>query len=162
MVNVRMKDMFFDRAIVIRAMDRRTLSALKEFGRLVRKRAQASLKYAEGPSSPGSPPHAHRSTKVRRTSRSTGKVRTRTVSLLRDRLYFAYDMGSQSAVIGPERVAETLAHGAAPEALEYGGSSTVLDRGRERHVRIAARPFMGPALAAELPGLPKMFKDSVK
>jgi len=56
--------------------------------------------------------------------------------------------------------------GDAPAALEYGGTSTVVEglrrRRRKRRIRIAARPYMGPAFEQEKPKLPAMWRDSVK
>jgi len=56
--------------------------------------------------------------------------------------------------------------GDAPEALEYGGVSTIahgLRRERKkRRIRIAARPYMGPAFEQEKPKLPAMWLGSVR
>lgn len=165
MINLKVdafKAGFFDRDVVLKALGRARAKILKEQGRLVRKRAQASLKYKDGVSAPGRPPHAHKSGVRKRRSRSTGKARVRRVSYLREFLYFAYDATTQSTVVGPARLDGTVDPAALP-ALEYGGTSRVVGfDGRRRRARIAARPFMGPALAAEAPQFPAMWRDSIR
>ena len=56
--------------------------------------------------------------------------------------------------------------GTPPAALEHGGRSVVVEgtrrRHRKRHVRIAVRPSMGPALAKEAPKFPKLWRNSVR
>lgn len=152
---------FFDREKVLKAAGKARTKVLNESGRIVRKRALASIKYADLPSLPGRPPHAHRSRSRTRTSRSTGKTRTRSVSFLKEFLWYKYDFSSQSAVVGPERLSSTVDPNSLP-ALERGGTSTILDHGKRRKVNIAARPFMWPALAAERPLLERLWKDSVR
>ena len=152
---------FFDKKKVIDAVDRATLRIFKTFGRLVRKRAQASLKYGETTSAPGTPPTAHRSRDVSRTSKSTGKTRKRSVSFLREYLYFAFDPSTKSVVIGPARLNSTVTSDALP-ALEFGGQSVKAIRGKRQRINVQARPFMGPAAKAETPGLPAMWRDSVR
>lgn len=151
---------FFDRAAVINAVDKATLKVLKEFGRLVRKTAQASLRYSDKTSRPGAPPHAHKTGTIERKSKSTGKTRVRSVSYLREFLYFVYDKSSRSVVIGPAKLNGTVSSDA-PSALEYGGPSVVVDRGKRRRIQIRARPFMGPAYEAEKPKLSGLWKDSI-
>jgi hypothetical protein len=152
---------FFDREAVIKAVNRASLRVLKEYGRRVRRRAQKSLAYGKGTSPPGSPPTAHRSRTVTRKSKSTGKTRKRSVSFLREFLYFAYDASSKSVVIGPARLNGTV-DANAPHALEYGGTSTAIDHGKAKKVSIRPHPFMRPADAAERPGLRDLWKDSVR
>jgi len=156
-----MKDTFFDREAVIKAIGRARAGVLKKFGLKVRKFAQKSLKYGDKPSSPGSVPTVHKSGFRKHVSKKTGKTRTRSVSWLRDRLLSDYDLTTKSVVVGPMRLDRTI-DARAPSSLEYGGQSTIVEFGKKRTVTIAARPFMGPALKAELPGLPAMWKDSVR
>lgn len=155
------KGNFFDRSKVIKALDRANLRVLNQFGRLVRKQAQGSLKYSDRRSPPGSPPAAHRSRSITKTSRSTGKTRKRSVSFLREYLFYSYDDAAKSVVIGPSKLNSTVDSGALP-ALEYGGSSTVRSRGKGRRVRIRPRPFMRPALDAEMPKLAPLWRNSVR
>jgi hypothetical protein len=99
----------------------------------------------QGVSAPGSPPLPH-----------TG--------LLVKNIFFGYDVSKRSAVIGPVPLSggtlESLA------ALEYGGTSRITTRRKGKRTivsaKIAARPFMHPALQKELPKLPAMWRDSVK
>ena len=73
-----------------------------------------------------------------------------------------YEPQKRSVVIGPARLREPV--GDAPHALEHGGMSAMLDTGkrRKRNVKIAARPFMGPAFEKEKPKLPAMWLGSIK
>jgi hypothetical protein len=152
---------FLDRKVVIDAVGKAKAKYFNEAGRLVRKTALKSLVYSDKASSPGQPPHAHKSRKFTRRSRRTGKSRTRNVSFLREFLYYKYDKSTKSVVVGPERLRTTVDAGSL-KALEQGGNSTIVDRGKKRRVRIKARPFMGPALAAEAPNLPAIWRDSVR
>ena len=97
-----LKGGFFDRKVVLDALDKATYRIFSEFGRKVRKAAQKSLKYGEKASPPGSPPTAHKSRTVTKTSKSTGRVRKRSVSFLREYLYYAFDRTTKSVVIRSE------------------------------------------------------------
>lgn len=159
----KFKEGFFDRKAVTNRLDKATHKIFSEFGRLVRKRAMASLIYADGPSRPGEPPHSHRVTVYKRTSKKTGKTRSRMVGLLRERLYFAFDKETQSVVVGPELLSGTVGDGKAPHALEYGGESKGFTKaGKIKTIVIRERPFMRPAAEAERGGLPAMWRDSVR
>ena len=156
------KDFFFDREAVIRAMDKATRQALSKGGAFVMTSARTSMKsgglrargrVAEGKtrkvtqrtSEPGRPPYYHN-------------------RLLKDRIFFAADLtpGSPSVVIGPELIAKSTD---APRVLEFGGTTTVTvgrkGNRQNKTVRIAARPFMAPALAKEAPALPAQFRNSM-
>lgn len=164
MIDLRLKaahEGFFDRDKVLKAVGKARTKIFNEFGRQVRATALASIVYSDFPSRPGRPPHAHKSRKITRTSRSTGKKRTRTVSFLKEFLYYKYDFTSESVVIGPERLATTVDPNALP-ALEYGGSAIIISDGKKKRVTIAARPFMRPAFEIERPGLSQLWKDSVR
>lgn len=155
------KSNFFDRKSVLDAVGRASVKVFNEFGRAVRKRAQKSLVYADGPSAAGAPPHAHKTGTRRRVSKSTGKVRVRSVSFLREFLFYAYDPSTKSVVIGPAKLNSVVSPDALA-ALEYGGTSTVKVGGKLKRAPIAAHPFMRPAAEAETPGLPAMWRDSVR
>ena len=118
---------------------------LSKFGAFVRRGAKSSIRKRKAPSVPGKPPSSH-----------TG--------LLKRLIFFGYQREKRSVVIGPARLNQKI--GDAPEALEYGGTSTVVEglRGsrRKRRVQIKARPYMGPAFKKEQPKLPAMWRDSVK
>ncbi len=138
------KSNFFDRKSVINAVDRATRGVLSKFGAFVRRRAKSSIRKRKRTSEPGAPPSSH-----------TG--------LLKDFIYFGYDPARRSVVIGPALLNSTVDANALP-ALEYGGNAVVEDprTSAKRNAAIAARPFMTPAFEAEKPGLPAMWKDSVR
>lgn len=135
---------FFDSEKVIKAVDRATRRVLSRFGAFVRTRARTSIRKRKGTSPPGGPPYGH-------------------AGQLRKFLFFSYDVDRKSVVIGPARIGGTVDPAALP-ALEYGGQSTGEDprTGQRRRVSVRARPFMGPAFEAELPGLEGMWRDSVR
>lgn len=143
MITIKMaKSAFFDRIAVTDAVDRATLGVLSKFGSFVRRRARSLIRKRKKTSDPGKPPSSH-------------------VGLLRDLIFFSYDASAKSVVIGP-----TLSNKptGAPKTLEYGGPATIVDRrkGTSHQVLIQPRPFMNPALQAELPGLPAMWANSVR
>ncbi len=145
MIRMVTKQIFFDRKAVTGAVDRATRKVLSQFGAFVRTSARHSIRKRKRVSAPGEPPSSH-----------TG--------LLRRFIFFGYDRDRRSVVIGPQRLNQKV--GDAPHALEYGGTSTVVEglrgRRRKRHIKIAARPFMGPAFEHEKPKLPAMWAKSVK
>lgn len=136
--SVRMRcETSFDAGPIYEATDRAAERIFKKFGAYVRVRARSSIRKRKGISAPGSPPSSH-----------TGS--------LRNMILYAYDMDNKSVVIGPTLGAS---QSGAPEALEHGGRARM---GPSGSVVIGPRPYMGPALEAELPQLPKMWKDSVR
>jgi len=144
MLTMKVKTMFFDAPRVIRAMDRATRRALSKAGAFIRTRAKTSIRKRKSISKPGNPPHSH-------------------VGLLRSLLFFGYDPGAQSVVIGPQKARR----GNVPSLLEYGGTAVRVrrhssgKRGRKQRVTYRPRPFMGPAMEAELPNLPKQWRNSL-
>jgi len=145
MFGVVTKQMFFDRPKVQRKTDSATRRVLSKFGAFVRRAAKSSIRTRQRASAPGEPPSSH-----------TG--------LLKKFIFFGYDRRRQSVVIGPQRLNQKV--GDAPEALEHGGVSTVVEGSRgkrkKRRVKMVARPFMGPAFEREKPKLPAMWRESVK
>ncbi|NLY01525.1 MAG: hypothetical protein GXY83_35990 [Rhodopirellula sp.] len=145
MIHMVTEKMFFDRKAVTRGVDRATRKVLSRFGAFVRTSARHSIRKRKRVSKPGEPPSSH-----------TG--------LLRRFIFFGYDRDRSSVVIGPQRLNQKV--GDAPHALEYGGTSTVVEglrrRRRKRRIKIAARPFMGPAFEREKPKLPAMWANSIK
>ncbi|MBY0513082.1 MAG: hypothetical protein K2P78_04125 [Gemmataceae bacterium] len=126
------KAAFFDRPKVKNAVDKATKQALSEFGAFVRTRSRSSIRKRKKISPAGSPPSSH-------------------VGTLKRLIFFGYDPGRKSVVIGP--VVGGPASGA-PPLLEYGGS------GKAGHYR--PRPFMGPAFATELPQAAPNFKALIR
>ena len=134
------KGSLFDREKVKRSVDAGTRKVLSKFGAFVRQRAKTSIRKRKGISPPGSPPYSH-------------------VGLLRRFILFAYDPQRKSVVIGPTLTKEGSP---APCLLEHGGDVVIEDRGKARRVRYRPRPFMQPALEAEKPKLPALWRDSVR
>ena len=138
-------DMFFDADRVKRAADAAARKVLSKAGAFVRTAAKHSIRPGKGASPPGSPPRSH-----------TG--------LLRRFIFFGYDRTRKTVVVGPMRLNQKI--GAAPEALEHGGTSVVVEgtrrQRRKRRVRIRARAYMGPALRKELPKFPNLWANSVR
>jgi len=145
MIRFVAKQMFFDRKAVTGAVDKAARKVLSRFGAFVRRGAKSSIRKRKRVSSPGEPPSSH-----------TG--------LLKRFIFFGYDRRRRSVVIGPQRLNQKI--GDAPQALEHGGTSTIVEglrgRRRKRRVRMKARPYMGPAFQKEQPKLPAMWAGSVR
>lgn len=144
MIDMRIKSLFFDRPKVMRSVDRAKRRSLSKAGAFIRQRARTSIRKRKRSSPPGQPPSSH-----------TG--------LLRRFILFGYDRRSDSVVVGPVGFRRSRA----PNVLEFGGRTTVESRrqGRRRNkrtVRIAARPYMRPALEKERSNLPKVWRNSVR
>lgn len=137
MSGMKIKHLFFDHPKVLSAVDKATRSVLSRFGAFVRRTAKGSIRKRKASSAPGNPPSSH-----------TG--------LLKRFIFFSYDPGQRSVVIGPMRLNQKNTD--APHTLEYGGSTAV----KNKTVRIAPRPFMGPAFEKEKQTLPHLWKHSVK
>ena len=164
MVDMRMKKYFFDTKRVLRAVDKGRRAALSKAGAFIRTTARRSIRKRKRAAPPGKPPSSH-----------TG--------LLKRFIFFGYDAGSDSVVIGPARLAKSTE---APHTLEFGGTVKVRrdrlmrveDTGRDKRGRFTkgkykrvkagtrltyqARPFMGPAIDKERSKLPKFWRDSVR
>jgi len=157
------KDFFFDRERVVRAMDAATRKALSKGGAFVMRGARRSIK--EGKTRPRGRAREGETPKVVQRVSLPGSPPYSRTGLLRDRILFAAVLGSgsPSVVVGPERINKSSG---APETLEFGGT-TVVERRRSkggverRTVRIAARPYMAPALAREASKLPEQFRNAV-
>jgi len=145
-IDMRIKDVFFDTAKVKRSVDKATRKALSRAGAFIRTTAKRSIRKRKGISKPGNPPRSHEGD-------------------LKRFIFFGLGPNKQSVVIGPVKFNQ---RGNAPQALEHGGKTTVLKRDKKtrkfkvRKVRIAARPFMAPALEKERPNLPKRWQNSVR
>lgn len=146
---------FFDRQSIVTAAGAARVKVLSRFGAFVRQRAKTSIRKRKKASKAGSPPSSHN-------------------GLLRQFLFFSYDRERGSVVVGPALINRPTG---APETLEYGGDTTIEEHrfvsgpkygNRARYltehkkIHVQPRPFMGPALAAELPGLPAMWQDSIR
>lgn len=130
------KNSFFDSQKVLASVDKATGAVLSRFGAFVRRTARSSIRKRRRESVPGQPP-----------SNRTG--------LLKKFIFFGYERDSRSVVIGPAKLNQKTR---APSVLEYGGKTKVKDK----NVRIAARPYMGPAFEKEKPKLPNLWKNSIR
>ncbi len=148
MIDMRVKAMFFDRPRVQRAVSHANRRALSRAGAFVRTRARTSMRKRRGTSRPGRPPYAHQGS-------------------LRRMILFGYEPSRETVVVGPVGFRSSDA----PNALEFGGRTTVVRRRRssrmgqrviKTRVRIAARPYMAPALDKERPNLPALWRNSVR
>ena len=145
------KSLFFDRQRVKNALDAGSRSVLSKIGAFIRQRAKTSIKKRKGISNPGAPPHSH-------------------THLLRQFIFFVYDPGRRSVLIGPAKLNKP---GRALELLEFGGTAS---RPKERRTyfrrsqpgtkklsRVMVyrpRPFMGPAYEAEKGKLPELWRNA--
>lgn len=141
--------MFFDKAPILRAVDRAERQVLSKAGAFVRRRAKGLVRKRKRVSEPGRPPSSH-------------------AGHLKRLIFFGYDRAASSVVIGPllfrSRSSPTV-----PELLEFGGVVTRERKGRRRRapgtrrtMRYRPRPFMGPAMEAEAPNFLSLFKDCVR
>ena len=137
-------DMFFDSKRIVRAVDAVKRKNLSKAGAYVRTAAKSSIRKRKRVSMPGQPPSSH-----------TGLLR---------KIFFGYDMARKSVVVGPMHLGGKI--GDAPAALEYGGGSVVMagrrGKRRKRRIKIAARPFMAPAIKQEAPKFAGLWANSVK
>lgn len=171
MVTFRFKFQFFDSKLVMRAVDKARRAVLSKAGAFIRTRAKTSIRKRKGISEPGRPPHSHEGT-------------------LKRFLYFGYDPGADTVVVGPAKTNQVFfdkdrkpVTGTVPEILEKGGQITILEvfkygrwqrvdlrsrrrlaglKTRYRKVTIKPRPYMGPAMEAELPKFRELWRNSVR
>lgn len=159
---------FFDRPRIINALDEVTHKRLSQFGAFVMKRARGSMRDTKRQASlPGQPPRSH----VGLLKRGGAAVT------------FSYDTNLHKVTIGPTLINRPTG---APEKLEYGGTISVeghtifvkrragrdakgrfVSRGVDKQElhgtrRIAPRPYMAPAFAAELDKHMDKWKDSIR
>jgi hypothetical protein len=134
------KGLFFDRHAVLSAVTRAQRKVLSKFGAFVRQEARS---------------------RIRRRKRSSreGESPSTWTGLLKRNIFFVFDPGRRSVVIGPI----LLNRGTdAPATLEHGGAVTRRDRqGKQKRVVYAPRPYMGPAFDREQTKLPELWRDSV-
>lgn len=166
-LSMRVKDQFFDRDNILFAVDQANRRVLSRLGAFIRRRARTSLRRRKRISAAGQPPRIH----------SRDSVQT-----LKN-ILFAYDPGRTSVVIGPVLLNHNpLIQGTIPQLLEFGGNAGIREyrlrpagpwlagqprskrqvvARRVRSAKYAARPFMGPALAAETPNLASHWRGQV-
>lgn len=141
------KKFFFDRVAVTSSVSKAGIKVLSRFGSYVRRSARQLIKNptkSKPHSAPGEPPRNQ-------------------LGLLKNFIFFSFDPVARSVVIGPVKLPRT---GNAPEALEYGGPTTISVRqgNRRKKVRkvIEARPYMQPAFDKNKDKITDMWRDAVK
>lgn len=153
----QVKNFFFDRDKVLRAADKATIQVLGRFGAFVRRRAQTSMRRKKGASPPGQPPHAH-------GEKRAGKKYSG--AWLRELVLFAYDPLTRSVVVGPLGFRRS----SVPALHEFGGTQDRMGWRTEAGKRVVKkvgtaryppRPYMRPALLAELPKFAELFRGSI-
>lgn len=167
-VDMRVKNLFFDRPEVQRRVDQKNRRALSKAGAFVRRTARSLI---GSPAKKAAPRAAGLPVRAR--------SKNRTVSLRN--ILFAFD-GKDSVVVGPVKLSQksylngVLMSGTVPQLHEFGGTAGIREKlvggewrpyGRRRprsgqpvRVRRAqypARPYMRPALAKEAPKFPSLW-----
>ncbi|HYH63268.1 MAG TPA: hypothetical protein VD866_01075 [Urbifossiella sp.] len=149
------KSFFFTTTTVKNQLDRTTRRVLSKLGAHTRRRAKSSLKYKDGPSAPGKPPHVHKSAGFTKPGSKKKGKKPQPASPLRELTYFAYDPADKSVVIGP---AIGGPRSGAPETVEEGGTARI-----DGHtVTIRPRPWVLPAFKVELKAVGNDLRDTLK
>ncbi len=132
-----------DSARLAKAFRHAAHKALRRLGFLIRGTAQKSILDRAGPSQPGEPPHTHSHTKFSKQ----GKPRKGS-GVLPGAILYA-EVEPMAVVVGPSK---ELA-GTVGAAFEHEGTTTF------RGEKYPPRPFMGPALGAEIGKLPGILAE---
>lgn len=166
-ITARMKESFFDRSAILRAVDAATVRNLSKAGRFVQVDAQRSQKPKKPGvySPPGTPPYSHVEWKRRRENRQrkkAGQEPLRSGQGFRGlrQIYFVYEPTRQGVIVGP--VSET--GGKVTQLMEFGGSGRIWNPRTKRHEMrsYAARPFMRPAFNRTIVKLAPLWRDSIR
>jgi hypothetical protein len=135
----KFKANFFRPELILKRIEREKRKALSKAGAFVRQRARTSIRKRKAISQPGQPPSSH-----------SGE--------LRKLLFFAYDPSNDSVVVGPA----AFKRSEAPKLLEFGGIvKRPRPNGTVRTLRYRPRPFMAPALAAEMPKFADLLRGMI-
>jgi hypothetical protein len=169
------KQQFFDNARVMRAIDGATSRVLSRFGAFVRTRAQTSMRKRKKPAPPGRPPAAHTGLLRRflffaydpaRRSVVVGPIKLTGIKVPDTPATLEYGGGRTVMRPVPGARSGRPATGRQRESfLRLVKAGRIASRPRQLvsvQVRVEPRPYMGPALQAELPGLPALWRDSVR
>jgi hypothetical protein len=187
-VTFEVREAFFDRPKVIASLKKAKRKALSKAGAFVRRRARSSMRRRKSASAPGSPPSAHSSNthslktilfayQPQSQSAIVGPVQlnqvnfsiesvTSTVAGLHER--------GETAIIREYRYASIDGDSEPSDWRRVDGRRRYQQlfqlndqrRGyrlefRRRQARYPKRPFMRPALEAEAPNFPELFKNSI-
>jgi hypothetical protein len=137
MVDIKIQ-WFFDKPKVLAAVKDGTKSAEAKMGAHVRQRAKTSIRKRKKTAQPGSPPSSH-------------------LGILRDRIFFGYDVSHEVTVVGPTLFRSNNPTG--PQLLEFGGRT--ISWRTKKPVTYAAFPFMRPAMDAEIPNFPGLYANVI-
>lgn len=150
------KRSFFDKAAVASKIDPAVKKALSRFGAMARQDIRKVLKYGTKASRPGQPPTVHRS---RGFTRKGKGGTTQGASPLRELVFYGFDQGRKSVVIGPALGGDK---DGAPATLEEGGPA-LIDTGEGRKVvRIAPRPYVGPTFTKLRGKAAELFEGTIR
>lgn len=160
-----MRSGFLDRPAVMKAMNKKSLSAQRRMGAFVRRSAKSSLRYRKKASAPGSPPSVHRGAMSLTKTNRKGVTKTVGASPFRELLFFAYDSARKSTVVGQvvfrksNRVIRVQEHGGDIDVTRLVFPSSSQRAKRERvTIKLPPRPTMKPALAANMKKFPELFR----
>ena len=176
----QIKESFFDRPKMIASLKKAKRKALSKAGAFVRRRARSSMRRRKGASPAGSPPSAHSNGNSLKTilfafqpqSESTivGPVQFNqvnfTVESVTSTVPGLHERG-ETAIIREYRYQPLEGE---PDVQwrrvnghkGYGPREGCRLQTRRRMARYPKRPFMRPALEAEAPNFPELFKNSIQ
>lgn len=154
---------FFDSEKVLAAARKGTARGLAKCGAFVRREAKSSIRYSAKSAAPGQPPKAKRKGLTRTTKKKDGTSVTRSVSPLKELIYFAYDASSGSVVVGPADFKNKAKKAyRVPTVLEQGGTVHTRTPKGLRSARYPGNPFMAPALRRVQGKFPALFQDLLR
>ena len=179
-VTFKVREAFFDRPKVIKSLKAAKRKVLSKAGAFVRKRARGSMRRRKGVSPPGFPPSAHSQGNSLKTilfayqpqSESTivGPVQLNqvnfTVESVTSTVPGLHERG-ETAIIREYRYAPINGTTDSANWRRVDGRRKYRNRPgfkletRRRRARYPKRPFMRPALEAEAPKFPELFKNSI-
>ena len=139
---------FFDAPKIQRRVDFAKKRNFSRMGAFIRTRARSSLRRRKRTAAVGSPPSVH--------SKGTN-LKT---------IFFFYDLAKETMVVGPVEFRGRQSDRTASNIHEFGGKARMRKTrrtGKKRVNNYPKRPFMGPALEAEVEAgiVPKVWADSV-
>ena len=162
MIDANFKLLFFDKQRITNPAEKAKLRNLSKFGAFVMRSARQSIKDRPGASAPGTPPHAHTvyETAQSGTTKSGKPKKPKKFYPFRASILFGYDKANDTTIVGPQFRAGSRRSPTVPQSLEFGGTASIQSRGKRVSARFRPRPFMGPALAKELPKFVGLFRAS--
>jgi hypothetical protein len=157
MIDMKIKQFFFDREKVSRAIDKAGIGWLKKSALTIRKIARNSMKAGIVMRGRG------KNRKQISRSAPAGTPPFYFTRGLKDHLYAGFDFKAKVADIGPVKITTASGTGGeAPKLLEFGGTGKLHRVFGSKPARWAPHPYMAPALAKERPNMPKRWANSVR